>query len=398
MNMRKMTSLILQIVCVLLVVSVRVESQNKVAPKPCSAGLDVPLSSGDPTVYLTYDHDGDQKTPDARLLQAGTPEESSKSNNIQARRGAKFLWLRIHNNTPWTIGFPTESLYIGAAITAWHLCGGVGVLGLRDGLEVNACYLVDTTERNGEMPPRVPGRIDVVATSWLPPGRSVIFQVPQEYVSEKFSVYLPFNYEWETENRHVRGGEPEHRAYFYARMLPASSRPGQKDKPPETDVRTKIVDIRVRGAAFFGEEKALRILGLHPGATVPTSAIEKGAGRLRDKYLKEGFLRVNLMVDDEASPKTGEQTEAKVIINVEEGPQYTIARIEFDGNKRTAHRMAERATGLRLNDPYDARDIPRWVHGLNRLHKFQQLTAKDVEVVVNEDTHDVYLTFHVTER
>ena len=396
--MRKTTRLILPTICVLLVASMRVESQNNAAPKPCTAGLNVPLSSGKPTVFLTYDHMGDLKTPKARLLQGAAPGAASEADKIQSRRGAKFLWLRIHNNSPWTIGFPTESLYIGAAITAWHLCDGIGVLGLRDGLEVNACYLVDTTERNGDMPPRVQGRIDVMATSWLPPGRSAVFQVPLEYVSEKLSVYLPFNYEWETENGYVRGGEPEHRAYFYARMLPASSRPGQEGKPPKTDLRTKIVDIRVRGAAFFGEEKALRILGLHPGATVPTSAIEKGAGRLRDKYLKEGFLRVNLMVDDEASPKAGEQTEARVIINVEEGPQYTIARIEFDGNKRTAHRIAERATGLRLNAPYDTRDIPRWVHGLNQLHRFQQVAVKDVDVVVNEDIHDVYLTFHVTER
>src|SRR5215471_15984942 len=176
MNMRKTAGLILLILCVFLG-RVRVgHSQDSGDPKPCSAGLDVPLSPGNPTVYLTYDHAGDQKTPDARLLQAGTPGESSKPNNIQARRSAKYLWLRIHNNTPWTIGFPTESLYVGTAITPWHLCDGVGVLGLRDDLEVNAAYRVDSTERHGDLPPRVQGRIDVMATSWLPPGRSAVFQ------------------------------------------------------------------------------------------------------------------------------------------------------------------------------------------------------------------------------
>jgi hypothetical protein len=222
--MKKMVSLILLILCVVFGRGWASPSQNSGAAKPCIAGADVRLSSGHPTVYLTYDHAGNVEVPAARLMEGGPSEAAGKPEKVEAARSAKFLWLRIHNNTPWTIGFPSESLYIGTAVTPWHLCDGVGVLGLRDGLEVSAYYQVDSAGRERHLPPTVPGRIDVIPTSWLPPGRSVIFQVRHEYVNDSYSVYLSFNYEWETRKGVVGGGEPEHRTYFYAWMLPAEVR------------------------------------------------------------------------------------------------------------------------------------------------------------------------------
>jgi hypothetical protein len=198
-------------------------SQERDERKPCTASMGVPLSSKSPTVYISYDHAGNREASAARLLENG-PTAAAKEDRVEAVRTAKFLWLRIYNNTPWTIAIPTESLYVGTAISPWHLCDGVGVLGLRDGLEVNAYYHVDTVGPERSLPPAVPNRIDVIPTSWLPPGRSVIFQVRHEYVSERYSIYLSFNYEWETRKGVVRSGEPEHRTYFYAWMLPAEFR------------------------------------------------------------------------------------------------------------------------------------------------------------------------------
>lgn len=218
-----MATLILLIFGVVFERGLASQLQNTDAPKPCATGADVQLSYRDPTIYLTYDHAGNIEASVARLMEGGPQESTRKSDKVDARN-AKFLWLRLHNNTPWTIAFPTESLYVGTAITPWRLCDGVGVLGLRDGLDVNAYYRVDSAARERHPPPIVPGRIDVMPTSWLPPGRSVIFQVRREYVTERYSVYLPFNYEWETRKGVLRGGEPEHRAYFYAWMLPENVR------------------------------------------------------------------------------------------------------------------------------------------------------------------------------
>jgi len=114
-------------------------------------------------------------------------------------------------------------MYVGPAVTAWSFCDGTGVLGLRDGIEVNGRYEVEELESpSSRRPAKKPdlGRIDVFSTSWLPPGRSVIIAILKEHLNKGFAIYLPFNYEWETENRHVRGGEAQHRVYYYFWNLP----------------------------------------------------------------------------------------------------------------------------------------------------------------------------------
>jgi hypothetical protein len=222
--MKEKATLFVMVLCALFGSGPNVSSQEAQVPCPCASGATDPSSATKPTVYITYDHAGNDRAPAARLGQAATESTTAGPAKAESARSAKFLWLCLHNNTPWTIAFPTESMYLGPAITAWHLCDGTGVLGLRDGLAVNAYYQVDSTGRERSVPPIVPGRIDVIPTSWLPPHRSVLFQVERAYVSEEYSVYLSFNYEWETQNRHVKDAEPEHRAYFHASMLPREVR------------------------------------------------------------------------------------------------------------------------------------------------------------------------------
>jgi len=167
------------------------------------------------------------KTP-LRLAEGAPPSDKSEPADLKT---ANVVLLRLHNNTSWTIGFPTESMYVGLAVTAWSFCDGTGVLGLRDGIEANGRYEVEVlkderTPTGGRLTKQLGlDRSDVSSTSWLPPGRSVIIAVLREHLKRGFTIYLPFNYEWETEKRHVRGDEAQHRVYFYFWNLPENVRP-----------------------------------------------------------------------------------------------------------------------------------------------------------------------------
>jgi hypothetical protein len=166
------------------------------------------------------------KTP-LRLAEAAPPSDKSEPTDLKY---TNVVLLRLHNNTSWTIGFPTESMYVGPAVTAWSFCDGTGVLGLRDGIEANGRYelelLDDETTASSHSAKHLSlGRTDVFSTSWLPPGRSVIVAVLKEHLKRGLAIYLPFNYEWETEKRHVRGDEAQHRVYFYFWNLPENVRP-----------------------------------------------------------------------------------------------------------------------------------------------------------------------------
>jgi len=193
----------------------------------CTSRSRIVLAGDKPSIYLSYERMTTRRVSPLRLAEgAGTGDRES----VNVKADADVVLLRLRNNTLWAIGFPTESLYLGPATTAWRLCDGTGVLGLRDGIEVNGRYegelLEDArtpTANQVAKPPHL-GRTDVLSTSWLPPGRSVIVPVLREHLKDGLAIYLPFNYEWETEKRHVRGGEPQHRVYFYSWNLPADRR------------------------------------------------------------------------------------------------------------------------------------------------------------------------------
>lgn len=183
-----------------------------------SKKADVVLSKGNPTVYITFERAGIREP-----LDAGESDEG--------------IWLRLHNNTPWSISFCTPGLYLGPKVESYRLRDGRGALGLREGVEIQVCHGVEQVDfyRSKETSPGVVNlnesvrvknlpvgynRGHVSSTSWLPPGRSVIFSVPREHLAKRLGVYLSFKYEWETAENDNGNNEPEHRVYFRCSDLP----------------------------------------------------------------------------------------------------------------------------------------------------------------------------------
>jgi hypothetical protein len=144
-------------------------------------------------------------------------ERSGPREPIYNGEGHEGVWLRLYNNTEWAISFCTESLYLGDKTTPLQLHDGRAVLGLRHGTEVAACYWIEETETarpNHRLRAGFHG--DVSSMSWLPPGRSVVIGIPRENLSKGRTLFINFNYEWETTASGVKPGEPEHRVYFPA--------------------------------------------------------------------------------------------------------------------------------------------------------------------------------------
>ena len=174
--------------------------------RPCTPRSQVLLSPDRASVYFSFERLAIRSKTSPRLAES-VPGRNKSDRNDLTRDTADSIILRLRNNTCWTIGFPTESFYVGPAVTAWSFCDGTVVLGLRDGVEVNGRYEVEelASPPNDRPARRLSvGRTDVFATSWLPPGRSVIVAVSKGDLNKGFGIYLPFNYEWEAENGHVR--------------------------------------------------------------------------------------------------------------------------------------------------------------------------------------------------
>jgi hypothetical protein len=171
------------------------------------SGGDIRLSKDQPAIYITFERRGKAVNPmDSRLAETG---ETSKS-----QEKGDDIWLRLHNNSRWAILFSTRSLYVGNKISPYRLSDGKSVLGLSDGMEVNAVYQV--VENDGRV---VPFGGDMHSLSWLPPGRSILFSVNREHLSKGRSIYIYFNYEWEREEQFSYNLSPEHRSMYWGYRL-----------------------------------------------------------------------------------------------------------------------------------------------------------------------------------
>jgi hypothetical protein len=154
-------------------------------------------------VYLTFERFGKALDPSQSRIaetQVATSESKKKGNDV---------WLRLHNNTRWSIAFRTWSYYFGK-ITKPYRPGEGSSFRLTDGMEVNTIYAV--IESDGR---RVPASSDTYNVSWLPPGRSVIFSVRREDLLHDRFIYVGFNYEWEMKDKSPGNGEPSHRVEFH---------------------------------------------------------------------------------------------------------------------------------------------------------------------------------------
>jgi hypothetical protein len=168
---------------------------------------DISLSKDHPAIYITFERRGKGINPmDSRLAETGETSTSKEKGDD--------IWLRLHNNSRWAILFPTWSLYIGKKVSPYRLSDGKSVLGLGDGMEVNAKY--QTVEDDGKV---VPYGGDSYSLSWLVPGRSVIFSVSRGHLAKSRSIYVYFNYEWEGGQVYSNNLSPEHRAMYWGYRL-----------------------------------------------------------------------------------------------------------------------------------------------------------------------------------
>lgn len=172
-----------------------------------------------PSLYITFEQVNNPTPTSTRLASAsGTSEQP----HHERRKNEKVIWLRLHNNTRWAINFPTDSLYLGTAISPIKLCDGRPVLGLRNGIKIDIRYELDFARTRQKAISELPSlnRSDVFSASWLPSGGSILFSVPREELIDDLMVYVPFKYEWEYGERAFRTDEPEHRICFRASDLP----------------------------------------------------------------------------------------------------------------------------------------------------------------------------------
>lgn len=127
-------------------------------------------------VEITFGHRGSLlDASELRFFETGEPDGTLP--------GGDDFWLRLSNRSPFTISFPTQSMYFSQPPELVRISPTDSVFAIEDG----AVLVVLFDGYDGRY-----GFGDQSFVSHLPSGRSVLFQVPKRYLRENREIYLEF--------------------------------------------------------------------------------------------------------------------------------------------------------------------------------------------------------------
>jgi len=157
--------------------------------------------------------------------------------------------------------------------------------------------------------------------------------------------------------------------------------------------------ITFKGGKAVTNTKALRgLFQIQDGAIFNREKISKGLEALRKAYGELGYINFTSLPDTKID-------EQKKVINLEidldEGKQFSVRRIEFEGNTTTRDKVIRREIVLEEGQPYNSRYWEVSILRLNQLGYFEQLKADDPNVTdrkLNEKEGTVDLTLKVREK
>lgn len=108
--------------------------------------------------------------------------------------------------------------------------------------------------------------------------------------------------------------------------------------PIDEGERWRFGSITIEGNEVYADEILLRAFNRPSGEWLRASAVDKGVEQVSDLYRNSGYLYSNVAVELQERPNQV----ADVVVRVFEGDQFTVGRLEFQGNDRTRDKVLRR--------------------------------------------------------
>jgi outer membrane protein insertion porin family len=181
---------------------------------------------------------------------------------------------------------------------------------------------------------------------------------------------------------------------------PFKSSPGKAvdiTLPVEEGQRYRLKEITFSGNKAVTNTPGLRALfKIKDGEIFDTEAVRKGLEGLRKAYAALGYINFTPV------PNTEADDEKKLIslrIDVDEGKQFFVRRIEFQGNTTTRDKVIRRELTLEEGQVYNGNLWELSLLRLNQLQYFEVLKPdKDSEIKQNVQDSTVDITLKVREK
>jgi outer membrane protein insertion porin family len=167
--------------------------------------------------------------------------------------------------------------------------------------------------------------------------------------------------------------------------------------PVEEGQRYRLKEITFSGNKAVTNTAGLRnLFKIKDGDVFDTEAIRKGLEALRKAYAALGYINFTPV------PNTEADDEKKLIslrIDVDEGKQFFVRRIEFQGNTTTRDKVIRRELALEEGQVYNGNLWELSLLRLNQLQYFEPLKPEqDSEIKQNVQDSTVDITLKVREK
>ncbi len=182
--------------------------------------------------------------------------------------------------------------------------------------------------------------------------------------------------------------------------FPFKSSPGKAvdiTLPVEEGQRYRLKDITFTGNKAVKNTQALRnLFKIKDGDIFDTEAIRKGLEALRKAYAALGYINFTPVPNTDADD---EKRTISLRIDLDEGKQFYVRRIEFQGNTTTRDKVIRRELALEEGQVYNGNLWELSLLRLNQLQYFDQLKPEqDSEIKQNPQDGTVDITLKVKEK
>lgn len=164
----------------------------------------------------------------------------------------------------------------------------------------------------------------------------------------------------------------------------------------------RIGEIKIEGNSIFSEQAIQSVIGLRKGDVADGKKVSDALfENLKKLYGREGFIQYSAEPDPtfKDNPQAPDEGIVDFNITILEGRQFTLRRLEFQGNTFTRDTVLRREVLVNEGDIYSQVSFEYSILRLNQLGYFEPIDKeKDVDYKTDEDTGDVDVNVRVTER
>ena len=164
----------------------------------------------------------------------------------------------------------------------------------------------------------------------------------------------------------------------------------------------RIGELKIEGNSIFDERVIRAVIGLKPGDVASGERIYKSLFEdLKKLYGNNGFIQYSSDPEPtfKDNPQNPNEGVVDYVINIDEGKQFTLRRLEFTGNTFTRDPVLRREFVLNEGDIYNQGYVEYSVLRLNQLGFFDPVDKeKDIDFRQNDEEGLVDVTVKVAER